>query len=236
MSQHILIVDDDRIITNALSILLKRAGYAITISESGLEALERLSDGPDLVILDIMMPGLNGYEVCREIRVQLPSVPILMLTARGQTEDKVMGLEMGADAYFAKPFDSAELLAQVRAMLRRAKQEQPAGQQPLECGGLQLWENTHVVTLDCVELELTPKEYELLRVFLRRPGVVFGRETLLREVWGYQFTSDTRTVDVHIQRLRAKIEADPAHPRRLCTVRGFGYRLVNDPINDGPRS
>jgi DNA-binding response OmpR family regulator len=233
MSQHILIVDDDQIITNALSILFKRAGYTVTIAHSGLDALHKLENSPDLIILDIMMPGLSGYEVCREIHDQLPSVPILILTARDQTQDKVMGLELGADAYFGKPFDSAELLAQARALLRRTKREIPNDQHPLQCGGLQLWESTHRVMLDGVELELTPKEYELLSVFLRRPGVVFGRETLLREVWGYHSPGDTRTVDVHIQRLRAKIETDPAQPCRLCTVRGFGYRLVGDVNNDG---
>jgi DNA-binding response OmpR family regulator len=232
MAQHILIVDDDRIITDALAILFKRAGYLITVAHSGPDALEKLISNPDLIILDIMMPGLSGYEVCREIRHELPCVPVLMLTARDQTSEKVLGLDMGADAYFGKPFDSAELLAQVRAMLRRAKQDTATAQQPLECGGLQLLESMHRVTLNGVELDLTPKEYELLRIFLRRPGIVFGRETLLREVWGYQPAGDTRTVDVHVQRLRAKIEDNPARPSRLCTVRGFGYRLVNDMISD----
>src|SRR5688500_13895126 len=193
MAQHILIVDDDRIITDALAILFKRAGYITTFALSGPDALEKLISNPDLIILDIMMPGLSGYEVCREIRHELPCVPVLMLTARDQTPEKVLGLEMGADAYFGKPFDSAELLAQVRAMLRRSKQDTSPTQQPLECGDLQLWESMHRVTLNGVELDLTPKEYELLRVFLRRPGIVFGRETLLREVWGYQTAGDTRT-------------------------------------------
>ncbi len=227
MAHHILIVDDDRSITDALALLFKRAGYTVAIASSGTEALQKLTSKPDLIILDIMMPDLSGYEVCRQIRGQFSSIPILMLTARDQTQDRVLGLDLGADAYLGKPFETAELLAQVRALLRRSKGEDSTDQTHLKCGDIQLRENTHHVTLKGLELELTPKEYELLRVFIRRPGVVFGRETLLREVWGYEYSGDTRTVDVHVQRLRAKIEDDPSQPRRLCTVRGFGYRLVN---------
>lgn len=233
MDHHVLIVDDDRSITDALAILFKRAGYAIDIASSGAEALRKLTSNPDLIILDIMLPDLSGYEVCRQIRGQFSSIPILMLTARDQTQDKVLGLDLGADAYLGKPFETAELLAQVRALLRRSKGEDFADQTHLKCGDIQLCENTHRVTLKGLALDLTPKEYELLRVLIRRPGFVFGRETLLREVWGYQYAGDTRTVDVHVQRLRVKIEDDPVQPRRLCTVRGFGYRLVNPVADNG---
>lgn len=233
MAHHILIVDDDRSITDALAILFKRAGYVIDIASSGAEALQKLTGNPDLIILDIMMPDISGYEVCRQIRSQFSSVPILMLTARDQIQDKVLGLDLGADVYLAKPFETTELLAEVRALLRRSKGEGLADKTHLQCGDIQLYENTHRVTLRNTELDLTPKEYELLRILIRRPGVVFGRETLLREVWGYEYSGDTRTVDVHVQRLRAKIEDDPAQPRRLCTVRGFGYRLVNPVAENG---
>ncbi|MBN2117601.1 MAG: response regulator transcription factor [Anaerolineales bacterium] len=233
MAHHILIVDDDQSITDALALLFKRAGYAVDVASSGAEALQKLVNNPDLIVLDIMMPDVSGYEVCRQIRSQFSSVPILMLTARDQTQDKVLGLDLGADAYLGKPFETAELLAQMRALLRRSKVEDFADQTHLKCGDIQLCENTHRVTLKEMEIELTPKEYDLLRVLIRRPGIVFGRETLLREVWGYEYSGDTRTVDVHVQRLRAKIEDDPAQPRRLCTVRGFGYRFMNPVTDDG---
>lgn len=233
MTHHILIVDDDRSIREALALLFKRAGYEIDVASSGAEALQKLKSEPDLLVLDIMMPDVSGYEVCRQIRSQSSSIPILMLTARDQTQDKVLGLDLGADAYLGKPFETAELLAQIRALLRRSKGDDFVDQTHLKCGDIQLCENTHHVTLKGTEIELTPKEYELLRVLIRRPGVVFGRETLLREVWGYEYSGDTRTVDVHVQRLRAKIEEDPSQPLRLCTVRGFGYRLVNQGIENG---
>lgn len=232
MTHHILIVDDDRSITEALALLFRHAGYDVDIASSGTEALRKLTVQPDLIILDIMMPDLSGYEVCRETRRQLPRIPILMLTARDQTQDKVLGLDLGADAYLGKPFETPELLAQVRALLRRSKGEASSNQPQLKCGDIQLCENTHHVTLKGIDIELTPREYELLRVLIRRPGVVFGRETLLREVWGYEYAGDTRTVDVHVQRLRAKIEDDPSQPRRLCTVRGFGYRLISQGIEN----
>jgi DNA-binding response OmpR family regulator len=226
MTDHILIADDEQMITDALATLFKRAGYVVDIASSGAEAIERLAGNPDLIVLDIMMPDLSGYEVCRQIREQSASVPILMLTARAQVQDRVLGLDLGADAYLGKPFETAELLAQVRALLRRSRGGNSVEQSYVQCGDIRLCESVHRVTLKGVELELTPREYELLRVLMQRPGAVFGREMLLREVWGYQYSGDTRTVDVHVQRLRAKIEDDPAQPQRLCTVRGFGYRLL----------
>ncbi|MFZ6027807.1 MAG: winged helix-turn-helix domain-containing protein [Chloroflexota bacterium] len=224
--KQILVIDDEPAITNALSSLLRQAGYDVSRACNGEEGLAQLAMQPDLVILDVMLPDIHGHDVCREIRRMAPATPVLMLTALDDTENRVAGLDTGADAYFTKPYQPAELLAQVRALLRRGSLAAAAGEMPLICGPLTLWDVRHSVTLDDVEIDLTPKEYELLRVFMQRPGIVFGRETLLREVWGYEYAGDTRTVDVHIQRLRMKIEADPSKPSCLVTVRGFGYRLL----------
>lgn len=227
-SKRILLVDDEQSITSALSLLFERSGYEVVVAGNGRVALERLDDNPDLVVLDIMMPGMDGFEVARRIRERPSYIPILMLTAKDTSLDKVTGLELGADAYLTKPFEPGELLAQVRALFRLlAKGGQAAdAQRPLLCGPLTLWPEQHRVELEGQEIELTPKEFALLELFMRRPGTVFGRETLLREVWGYEYLGDSRTVDMHIQRLRAKIEADSSQPQLLHTVRGFGYRLV----------
>ena len=224
----ILLVDDERAITSALSLLFERAGYDVLMADNGRSALQALDKNPDLVVLDIMMPGIDGFEVARRIRERPSYIPIIMLTARDSSLDKVTGLELGADAYLTKPFEPGELLAQVRALFRlMAKSGQDMHKErPLLCGPLTLWPEQHRVEREDEEIELTPKEFALLYLFMRRPGVVFGRETLLREVWGYDYLGDSRTVDVHIQRLRAKIEADSSNPQFLHTVRGFGYRLV----------
>ena len=226
--KRILLVDDEQAITSALSVLFERAGYEVLVADNGRSALERLADNPDLVVLDIMMPEMDGFEVCRRIRERPSYIPILMLTAKDTSMDKVLGLELGADAYLTKPFEPGELLAQVRALFRLLAQsgKEMDVERPLLCGPLTLWSDQHRVELNGVEIELTPKEFALLHLFMRRLGTVFGRETLLREVWGYEFLGDSRTVDVHIQRLRAKIEADSSDPQLLQTVRGFGYRLV----------
>ena len=227
-NKRILLVDDEQSITSALSLLFERSGYEVIVAGNGRIALERLADNPDLVILDIMMPEIDGFEVARRIRERPSYIPILMLTARDSSLDKVTGLELGADAYLTKPFEPGELLAQVRALFRllaKGGQMMDAAR-PLLCGPLTLWNEQHRVELAGQEIELTPKEFALLELFMRRPGTVFGRETLLREVWGYDYLGDSRTVDVHIQRLRAKIEADSSQPQFLHTVRGFGYRLV----------
>jgi DNA-binding response OmpR family regulator len=228
MSKRILLVDDELSITSALSLLFERSGYEVLVADDGRSALQCLDDNPDLVVLDIMMPGMDGFEVARRIRERPSYIPILMLTARDTSLDKVTGLELGADAYLTKPFEPGELLAQVRALFRLlAKGERTADAiRPLLCGPLTLWSEQHRVELNGQAIDLTPKEFALLELFMRRPGYVFGRETLLREVWGYEYLGDSRTVDVHIQRLRAKIEADSSHPQFLHTVRGFGYRLV----------
>lgn len=224
-----MLVDDEPAITSALSVLFQRAGYQVDIADNGTLALNKLdSQLPDLVVLDVMLPDLDGFQVCQQIRQRSAYVPVLMLTARDTAVDKVTGLELGADAYLTKPFTPAELLAQVRALFRLIEQKEkiPDAERPLVCGPLQLWPAKHRIMKNEVELELTPKEFALLYLFMRQPGYVYGRETLLREVWGYEYVGDTRTVDVHIQRLRAKIEEDSSQPALLQTVRGFGYRLV----------
>ncbi|MCL4263309.1 MAG: response regulator transcription factor [Anaerolineae bacterium] len=226
-SKRILLVDDEPAITSALTVILQRAGYDTAVAATGADALTHFAAPPDLVILDIMLPDMDGYQVCRAIRQHPTYVPILMLTARDTLPDKVLGLELGADAYLTKPFAPGELLAQVRALFRLVGQmEGGTGEVILRCGPLTLFPDLRRMELQGTEVELTPKEYALLHLFMQRPGYVFGRETLLREVWGYEFLGDSRTVDVHIQRLRAKIEKDSSQPELLLTVRGFGYRLV----------
>jgi len=222
----ILVVDDEEAITSALGVLFEQAGYRVRVARSGVEALALLEEDADLIVLDIMMPGIDGYEVTRRVRRRDDYLPIVMLTARDQSWEKVAGLERGADAYLTKPFAPGELLAQVRALLRMVQSGQgPDAEQPLSCGPLQLWPQQRRVTLHGEEVALTPKEYELLAYFMQRPGRAVGRETLLRQVWGYDEPVDSRTVDTHIRRLRAKIEPRPAEPQLLQTIRGFGYRL-----------
>jgi DNA-binding response OmpR family regulator len=227
-TKHILIMDDDPAITNGLSLLFELAGYRVSVADSGEDALNHLEPRSDLIVLDILLPGMDGYAVCRKIREMPDHPPILMLTARDDSRDKVLGLELGADVYLTKPFQPAELLAQVRALFRllETKTHSPEDR-PLTCGPLRVWEGQHRVELASVEVQLTPIEFELLKFFMRQPGHVFGRETLLRQIWGYDFEGDSRTVDVHVQRLRTKIEDHPSQPHLLQTVRGFGYRLVD---------
>jgi two-component system, OmpR family, alkaline phosphatase synthesis response regulator PhoP len=225
-ARTILVVDDEAAITSALTVLFEQAGYQVLVARSGAEALALLDNRPDLIVLDIMMPGVDGYEVARRVRGRSEYMPIVMLTAKDQSWEKVVGLERGADAYLTKPFAPGELLAQVRALLRLVEsREGPGDEQPLTCGPLQLWPAQRRVTVQGKEVELTPKEYELLAYLMQRPGQAVGRETLLRQVWGYDEVVDSRAVDTHISRLRAKIEADPSAPTLLQTVRGFGYRL-----------
>lgn len=226
--KRILLVDDEPAIISALRVIFERAGYEVITSQTGAAALAQLAQLPELVVLDVMLPDMDGYQVCREIRKLPTYVPVLMLTARDTLPDKVLGLELGADAYLTKPFAPGELLAQVRALFRLMGQKEEAGDgaRPLRCGPLTLYPQQYRVERDGREIELTPKEFALLHLFMQRPGYVFGRETLLREVWGYEYLGDSRTVDVHIQRLRAKIETDSSQPELLLTMRGFGYRLV----------
>lgn len=226
-----LIVEDEEPTLEAVHRLLRQAGYTPIGVRSGSEALDHFeAAGADLVVLDLMLPDLDGFEVCRRLRRRADFIPIVMLTARQGLEDKLVGLEIGANAYLAKPFEPRELVAHIRALLRLVDQKK-AGQHgespaPVAFGPLRVWADQHRVEVAGEARELTPKEFHLLCLFLQHPGRVFGRETLLRQVWGYDFLGDSRTVDVHVQRLRARIEAEPSAPQLIRTVRGFGYRLA----------
>jgi DNA-binding response OmpR family regulator len=231
MGAHILIIDDDSAILEGVVSLLAQAGYRTSSASTGKQALSMLSELPDLLVLDLMLPDLDGYALCRQIR-QLPDyVPILMLSARDELTDKVVGLELGADEYVTKPFEPRELLSRIRAMLRFAELHRPRSQasqleQPVIYGPLKLWQKKHLLEVNGKGVELTPIEWALLELFIDHPGQVFGRETLLQHIWGADFMGDSRTVDTHVQRLRAKLELDDQHPRLIQTVRGFGYRLL----------
>jgi two-component system response regulator MtrA len=217
----VLIVDDDPALAEMLSIVLAGEGFDSRVCNRGDEATAQVrAYRPDVVLLDIMLPGKDGIEVCREVRAE-SGVPIVMLTARNDTVDVVVGLESGADDYVVKPFKPKELVARVRARVRRTE---PTGPEVLTIGDLQIDVTGHRVMREEAELLLTPLEFDLLACLARRPRQVFTREQLLEQVWGYRHASDTRLVNVHVQRLRAKIEHDPENPAIVVTVRGVGYK------------
>jgi len=223
----ILVVDDEPTITDVVSRYLERAGYRTRIASDGPGALRIAdSDTPDLVVLDLMLPGMDGLEVMRRLRGPGASrrMPVILLTAKGEPTDRVIGLRLGADDYMAKPFSPAELVARVDAVLRRAESPE-APEEPLVFDELELDPMARSVRVRGEEAQLTLREYELLLHFMRHPGQVFSRDQLMDTVWQYSFYSDTATVTVHVRRLRAKIEADPSNPRRLQTVWGVGYRF-----------
>jgi len=223
----VLVVEDDRNLLDTLKYDLRREGYKVIAASDGAEAIDiARRERPDLVILDIMLPKLSGFEVCRILRKEM-TVPIVMLTAKTDEVDKIVGLEIGADDYITKPFSMRELLARLGAMLRRAEMAVgPAyAAKVLMVGDLEIDVARHRASLGGTTLELTPKEFDLLAFLARNKGFVFGREQLLEKVWGYEFAGDTRTVDVHIRWLRQKIEREPTKPKRLVTVRGTGYKL-----------
>lgn len=226
MSQKILVVDDEPHILELVKYNLAQEGFEVLTAHDGAQAVARARDSqPDLIILDIMLPYVDGLEVCRQIRRD-SAVPIIMLTAKGGELERVVGLEIGADDYVTKPFSPRELVARVRAILRRTAVEASPGQTgPLRGGGLVLDPNTHEVTLDGRLVDLTAKEFELLRLLLSHPNRVFTRDFLLEHIWGYDYYGSTRTVDMHISRLREKIEDDPASPTYIVTVRGVGYKF-----------
>jgi two-component system, OmpR family, response regulator MtrA len=224
MDGRVLLVEDDASIREVTALGLRRAGFRVSTAVDGRAALAAWRAQPvDLVVLDVMLPGLDGLEVCREIR-RTSAVPILMLTARTDTIDVVVGLECGADDYLRKPFDLPELVARVRAGLRRASAV--VEETILTVGGLEIDPNRFVVRKAGRELTLTATEFRLLLELARRPGQVFTRELLLDRVWNHSHLGDSRLVDVAVQRLRAKVEDDPAEPRLVRTVRGVGYKLA----------
>jgi two-component system, OmpR family, response regulator MtrA len=226
MNERVLLVEDDPSIREVTTLGLKQAGFRVTTAGDGREGLLRSRDEAfDLVILDIMLPSLDGFEVCREIR-KGSQVPILMLTARSDTIDVVVGLESGADDYVTKPFEMAELMARARAVLRRTAAG-PA-ETAIDVAGLEIDPAGFSVKKDGEAVSLTATEFRLLLEMARRPGQVFTRELLLDRVWNYDYLGDSRLVDVAVQRLRAKIEDDPSHPRLITTIRGVGYRLERD--------
>ena len=221
MSQKILVVDDDPAISEMLTIVLSAEGFDTVAVTDGALAVETASrEQPDLILLDLMLPGMNGIDICRLIR-QESSVPIIMLTAKTDTVDVVLGLESGADDYVNKPFKAKELVARIHARLR-ATVDEPS--EILEVGDLSIDVPAHTVKRNGAEISLTPLEFDLLLELARKPQQVFTREELLGKVWGYRHASDTRLVNVHVQRLRAKIEKDPENPQIVLTVRGVGYK------------
>lgn len=226
MSARILVVDDDRALAEMLGMALQAEGFETEHAADGLEAVELFRTmKPDLVLLDVMLPGLDGIEVCERIRAE-SGVPIIMLTARTDTRDVVRGLEAGADDYVVKPFKSVELVARIRARLREPQQE---ASETLRIGDLTIDVAAHEVRRGNQVISLTPLEFDLLAILARKPQQVFTREVLLEKVWGYQYKADTRLVNVHVQRLRAKIEQDPDRPTIVSTVRGVGYRAGAQP-------
>jgi DNA-binding response OmpR family regulator len=223
---EILIVDDEPGIARLISMYLEREGFRTASARTGAEALEMVTANPPaLVVLDIMLPDIDGWEICREIR-RTSDVPIIMLTAREGDEDKIVGLEIGADDYVTKPFVPRELVARVKAILRRARPAVPESNgDRLDFGELTIDTAKREVRLRGEPLTLRAKEYDLLVELARRPGVVFSREKLLQDVWGYDFFGDSGTIDVHVRRLRAKLNDDSSNPRFIETVWGVGYRF-----------
>ncbi|MBA2555076.1 MAG: response regulator transcription factor [Geodermatophilaceae bacterium] len=221
MRGRVLVVDDDPALAEMLGIVLRGEGYEPSFVADGIRALSAFRDvRPDLVLLDLMLPGASGIDVCRAIRAE-SVVPIVMLTAKSDTIDIVLGLESGADDYVVKPFKAKELIARVRAQLRRGESEQA---ESLSIGDLVIDVLGHQVTRDGEPIGLTPLEFDLLVALARKPRQVFTREALLEQVWGYRHAADTRLVNVHVQRLRSKVELDPENPTVVLTVRGVGYR------------
>lgn len=222
---RILIVDDEPSITEFVSYAMQKEGYQTEIASDGEEALRKIEQQHfDLFILDIMLPGIDGYELCRRIRTKM-STPILFLSARDTELNKVVGLELGADDYLAKPFGVRELLARTRALLRRSQGNEMVSGNEISAGGITLNEDTHVAQGDKGAIDLTPREFELLACLMRNAGKVVSREDLLHDAWNWEFITETKTVDTHIKRLRDKIESVGYDPKLVETVRGYGYRF-----------
>lgn len=226
MSQRILVVEDEENLAEALRFNLERQGYDVTVASNGYDALSAAQSTPfHLIVLDVMLPGLDGFEVCRRVRTT-SSVPIMMLTARGEEVDRVLGLEIGADDYLTKPFSLREFQARVRALLRRGGNSVvEAPSESLISGNLRVSASARQAWLDDRELPLRPREFELLAALIRNRGLALSRRQLLDSAWGSDFVGDERTVDVHVRALREAIEEDPHNPVRIVTVRGVGYRF-----------
>jgi DNA-binding response OmpR family regulator len=230
MSRKILVVEDDKDIARLVELHLQDEGYAVTVAADGASGLRRATSDPyDLIILDLILPGLDGLEICRRLRARPEFTPVLMLTAKSTDLDRILGLEMGADDYLVKPFNVRELLARVKALFRRvealAAKEEGQRQRPIRSGGLLVEPETRKVSVDGKPVHLTAREFELLLELCRHPGKVYTRAQLLDKVWGYSYQGYEHTVNTHINRLREKIEANPASPRYVLTVWGVGYRF-----------
>ena len=223
----ILIVEDEASFVDALEVGLAREGFRTAVALDGAEALTMFADlQPDLVLLDLMLPRISGIDVCRQIR-QTSTVPIIMVTAKSSEIDTVVGLEVGADDYVAKPYRVRELVARIRALLRRSTMEAPQGgavASAISVGDVTLDPDAHRVVVRGADVALPLKEFEMLHLFLTNPGRVLTRETIIDRVWGIDYVGDTKTLDVHIKRLRSKVEPDPAHPTHIVTIRGLGYK------------
>lgn len=229
MSQKVLVVDDEQSIVTLLKYNIEQAGYQVIVAYDGVQALEKVNEEkPDLVVLDVMLPEMDGIEVCKTIRSDKNQVPILMLTAKDDEFDRVLGLELGADDYMTKPFSPREVVARVKAILRRVSQiesSQLDEDEDIILGSIRIRPDYFEVYRNDELLELTPKEFELLLYLIERQGRVITREHMLNSVWNYEFAGDSRIVDVHISHLREKIEDNPKQPQYIKTVRGLGYKL-----------
>ncbi len=222
---NIMVVEDEDSIREFIIINLKRDGFNVIEAATGEEALDKLRLSPvDLIVLDIMLPGIDGYEVCKRVQVQRPGTAIIMLTAKGQDTDKVTGLQLGADDYVVKPFNPSVLTARVKAVLRRMRRKSPA--KKIKVNDVTVDTNKRRVTVGGKNIELTNKEYELFMLLLTAGGDVVSRDEILSRLWDTNFYGDTKTIDVHIRRLREKLNDDPAHPKYIATVWGVGYRFV----------
>lgn len=228
-SEKILIVDDEEHICELIKFNLQNNGYKTLVANNGVDALKIAKDQiPDLILLDLMLPYMDGYDVCKEIRRDITtlSIPIIMITAKGEEFDKVLGLELGADDYLTKPFSIRELLARVKAVLRRTSAK--SQDRPFSFGKIIVDFEKHEITKNGTKVDLTLKEFELLEVLIKNKGRVMTRDFLLDKIWGYEYVGETRTVDVHIRHLRQKIEDDDKNPRYIETIRGIGYRFNSE--------
>ncbi|MCS6960690.1 MAG: response regulator transcription factor [Pseudanabaenaceae cyanobacterium SKYGB_i_bin29] len=223
----ILIVEDEDTIRETIALALQEEGYAVLLAEDGYAALSMAhrSNPLDLIILDIMLPYINGLDLCRMLRHEGNSVPVLMLSAKGSESDRIVGLEVGADDYLTKPFGMGELIARCRALMRRRRFDNQVQGNVLKFGDITMYPQECRVTVRGEEISLSPKEFRILELFMGHPRRVWSREQLLEKIWGTDFVGDSKTVDVHIRWLREKLESDPSDPKYLLTVRGFGYRL-----------